>query len=203
VAAQASFQVLSHWRTVARLHEDGMEKANRQLQEGMHFNPDERVSPEAIDAYLRAILAVFDAFYEAHDGEFSANLTVPNAGRTALWLVRIEPGGGGRSNNVPRQIDLADDEWGAAVAFRSGRLVFTPDVRLHGNGGDRGYLSVVNIPVLGSHGEVVATVNVDSPHAGAFGSEERVSSVWAYCLPVLSSLSLCLNDVRLFRDERR
>jgi hypothetical protein len=201
-AEQASLRVLRHWRTVAHHHEDGMDNANRQLLEGMRFNIDERGNTDAINSYPKAIIAVFEAFYEESPEDFTANLVVPDATADKLWLVKIEPGGGGRSKPIPRSIEVSDAAWGVAEAFRSRNIVYTEDVRVNGNGGDRGYLSVVNMPVFGIGGQVVALVNVDSPQVGTFGSIDRVKDAADYCRPILSSLSLCLNDPRLFKEVR-
>lgn len=200
-AVDASLTVLNHWKTVSQHHEDGMDNANRQLQP-MRFKREEHTGTEAIYSYLKAIIAVFDAFYQDHEGPFSANLAVPSADHQHLWLVCIEPGGNGRSNPLPREIDLSSDAWGAAVAFKSARVIYTENVTYHGNPGDRGYLSVVNLPVRGPDGSVIGVVNVDSPLSQAFVSEESVRDAVSYCRPILSSLALCLGDPRLFRRER-
>ncbi|WP_157445371.1 hypothetical protein [Deinococcus actinosclerus] len=200
-AIKAGLTVLNHWKTVSQHHEDGMDNANRQLQP-MRFRRDEYVGTEAIYSYLRAIIAIFDAFYQDHEGAFSANLAVPSADQRRLWLVCIEPGGNGRSNPLPREIDLSSDAWGAAVAFKTARVIYTEDVVHHGNPGDRGYRSVVNLPIRGLDGSVIGVVNVDSPFPQAFVSEESVRDAGGYCRPVLSSLALCLGDPRLFRKER-
>ncbi|MBB6016763.1 hypothetical protein ACFP9V_19240 [Deinococcus radiopugnans] len=203
IATSASLKVFGYWKEVSRHHEDGMENANRQLREGMHFNLDERGNTDAIDSYLRAVIAVFEAFYEDAPESFTANLMVPSADCNQLWLVKIEPGGGGRSNNIPRAIEVGDEAWGAAEAFQTKQIVYTEDVQQYGNSGERGYLSVVNIPVLGSQGQVVALVNIDSPQISTFGSIDRVKGAAGYCRPILSSLSLCLNDPRLFKEVRQ
>lgn len=188
---------------MAQHHEDGMDNAHRQLQEGMRFNPDDRAGTEALHSYLRAIIAVFDSQYQDHQGAFSANLTVPSADATKLWLVLIEPGGGGRSNPLPRPIEISDESWGAVVAYRTGNIVYTPDVtQEHNHSGNRGYLSVVNLPVLDSQGKMSAVVNIDSPQRQAFESQESVKAAADYCRPIISSLSLCLSDPRLFKKER-
>ncbi|MCP2015654.1 hypothetical protein L1280_002822 [Deinococcus sp. HSC-46F16] len=202
-AIEAAERVFEHWKGAARMHEDGVEHTHRQLREIMQANPRGRVGAEAVDSYLKCLLAIFDGFYDEHRGTFSANLTVPNADCSRLWLVRIEPGGRGRSNNLPRPLDLSNDQWGASVAFKENKIVYTPDVRREGNPGDHGYLSVINLPVKGRTGEPIAVVNIDSPEADAFGSYDRVWEIWnAYCQPVLASLSLCLSDPRLFQTQR-
>ena len=201
-AATASLKVLSHWKIVARHHEDGMYNANRQLRPALQFNTDEFTGAEAIDSYLKAIIAVFDGFYETHTQEFSANLAIPNSDGSKLWLVRIEPGGSRRSNPLPREIDLSTDAWGAAVAYKTGKIIYTADVRLEGNPGDRGYLSVANLPIEDSAGKVIGVVNIDSPEPNGFGSEESVKEVAEYCWPICSSISLCLADLRLFKAAR-
>ncbi|MFK7601852.1 hypothetical protein ACI3L1_06535 [Deinococcus sp. SM5_A1] len=198
--ATAGSRVFGHWREVSRHHEDGIENANRQLQ-GVSFNQKQTVDVSAIDSYLKAVIAVFRSFYEGE--EFTANLVVPNEANDQLWLVRIEPGGGGRSNNIPRSFDLQNDAWGITESFKQARIIYTEDVRQYGGSGERGYLSVINMPVLGSSGQVVALVNIDSPKAATFGSLERVIAAADYCRPILSSLSLCLNDPRLFKVQRQ
>ena len=201
-ADDGASKVYAGWTLVARLHEDGMESLNRQLHQGVTYREGLPVSPDAIDSCLLAISNVFKAFYVAEEGVFTVSIAVADRARTTLHLTRIHPGGLGRSSPLPRPYALADQNWGMAECFSRNTIVYTPDVRAQGQPGTRGYLSVVNLPVKDSDGRVIAVVNVDSPRANAFGSDDRVLEVWRYCLPLLSSISLSLSDPRLFKDLR-
>lgn len=201
-ADDGASKVYAGWTLVARRHEDGMESLNRQLHQGVTFREGHAVSPDAVDSCLLAISEVFRAFYVAEESVFTVSIAVADRRRTTLHLTRIHPGGLGRSSPLPRAYALADQTWGMAECFSRNKIVYTPDVRAQGQPGDRGYLAVVNLPVKDPDGHVVAVVNVDSPTANAFGSQDRVLEVWRYCLPLLSSISLSLSDPRLFEDLR-
>ncbi|WP_407573051.1 hypothetical protein [Deinococcus altitudinis] len=201
-AADGANRVYAGWIEVARLHEDGMDGLGRQFHQGVTFQGGTPVGPDAVDSCLLAISNVFKAFYVAEESVFTVSIAIANRARTTLHLARIHPGGLGRSNPLPRPYALADQSWGMAESFSQDKIVYTPDVRAQGQPGNRGYLSVVNLPVRNSEGRVIAVVNVDSPREQAFGSEDRVLEVWRYCLPLLSSIALSLSDPRLFRELR-
>ena len=185
---------------MAKHHEAAVYDLNRQLQAVLRFRSGEEArSSDAIRGCLRAILAVFKTIYREHEEEFSANLMVPNADHSQLWLVVIEPGGRGRTTKLPRSIDVSS--WGVGQCLQSQEIVCTPDVRECGKEGTT-YLSVVNLPVVNEQGKVSAIVNIDSPQVEAFGTKDRVQNAFAYCAPIIATLALCLKDERLFRTER-
>ncbi|UQN06330.1 tubulin-specific chaperone A [Deinococcus sp. QL22] len=193
------------WAEVARNHEDGMINANRQLSYGMTFNVDETVSTEAINSYLKAIIACFKMFFTDSAKtplDLTATLALVSQDRQKLQIVKIEPGGRGRSQKIPRECYIPEMTWGMCDVLRQNKNIYIPDIRDCGVSEDRGYRAVANLRVYDLSGQIMAIVNVDSPAVDAFGNEELVNQAYQYCLPIISSISLCLNDPRMFKHER-
>ncbi len=197
---------MSHWAEVARLHEAGMVSTHRQLADRIRTAAAGDVDTECITSYLQAVLAGFRTFYPDTPEaplDITASLAVVTTDRNTVNLVKIYPGGRGRTRQLPRPCDVSTLTWGMSeMLHRNQDTVYTADVRTLDADPDRGYLSVANLAVRDINGLIVAIVNVDSPTLDTFVSLERVQQAYQYCLPILSSLSLSLADRRMFRGER-
>lgn len=198
---------LALWAEVARNHEDGMLNTYRQLAPCMSFNLDVPASTEAMTSYLRAVMAVFQTFCAESKTaplDLTATLAVVSSDRAQVHIVKIEPGGRGRSHKIPRPCLVPEMTWGMIDLIQSParRTNYVRDIRECGVVADRGYISVANLAVWDTQEKLIAIVNVDSPTVDAFGSDEQVEQAYQYALPIISSIALSLEDQRMFRRER-
>ncbi|RTR29030.1 hypothetical protein EJ104_04085 [Deinococcus radiophilus] len=189
--------LLDDWKVVAGQHEAAIDSLQRQMSSSGSVIRD-----NPFPQLLRAVISVFTAYYEGVDASFTANLVLPDQNGN-FYLVAIEPGGGGRSRHLPRQLPLAEKEWGFFSAFSQRAVNYVADVREHGGEDNRGYLSVANLPILDTSGCVVGVVNVDSPYEGTFESLDDVREAYTLSLPIISTLALCLTDERLLQSFHR
>ncbi|MCY1703991.1 GAF domain-containing protein [Deinococcus sp. SL84] len=191
-------KIHGEWKEASRHHKRGIADIQRELD-----NPEQPYADtSAINELLMSLATIFRSLSSEDLSDLSVNLVIPVQKGQQFYMVKIAGGQSARTDELPRKLEVSGEKWGFIRAYETGRPNYVADVTEHGHSDNRGYRSVVNLPIINSRGEVIGIVNVDSPKVDAFTSQDFINDIHDFLTPALASLGFCLTDKRIFAELR-
>lgn len=194
------------WKEVSRR----FESAQNASLDIVNCPPDQREAHArmGIDRLLATFGTIVDSvFVDVPRNTLTVTLGIPSADGKKITIAEMVHEADGRRRGGQYDVpDALTSCTSMARAFRERAPIYTTDTRQVPSLRHKRYRSILNFPIVGKDGSIVAILNIDTPIVGAFGprtpDNAAISTVMALSLPVQRAIAHTLLSTDVYSEYK-